>query len=157
MLAIEIAIWIIFIQLFIQIVKCFLGLLALLRELDNAAAELLVLGQHCSCTCHNTTRSATHQLPAVRRRGRRRRPRRHRRRRAMREQGDPRLAEMVVPRWSGAGQLQPASEGNLCRTGPAPPGHLASAELVTGRFACRFPEPRNTVQEQGDPNPSELV
>ena len=137
MLAFEIAIWIIVIQL------CFLGLLALLRELDNAAAEVLVLGQHCSCTCHNTTRSATQ--------------RRHRRRRAMREQGDPRLAEMVVPRWSGAGQLQPASEGNLCRTGPAPPGHLASAELVTGRFACRFPEPRNTVQEQGDPNPSELV
>ena len=146
MLAIEIAIWIIFFIL--------LGLLALLRELNNAAAELLVLGQQCSCICHNTTRSATHQLPAVRRR---RRTRRRRRRRAMREQGDPRLAEMVVPRYSRACQLQPTSEGNLCRTGPAPQGPLASAELVTGRFACRFPEPRNTVQEQGDPKPSELV
>ena len=156
MLAIEIAIWIIFFIL--------LGLLALLRELNNAAAELLVLGQQCSCTCHNTTRSAIHQLPAARRRRRRRprrhrrrRPRRHWRRRAVREQGDPRLAEMVVPRCSRACQLQPTSEGNLCRTGPAPQGPLASAELVTGRFACRFPEPRNTVQEQGDPNPSELV
>ena len=36
-------------------------------------------------------------------------------------------------------------------------GGLGEARPVVGLLAWRAPEPRNSVQEQGDPNPAQLV
>ena len=78
----------------------------------------------------------------------------HCRRSAVQEQGDLGPSEIMIPRLSSAGQLGEQGKANVCRAGFAIP---PSAEVVTGRFALRFPEPRTTVQEQGDPDPYQLV
>ena len=159
------------------ITRCFLGLLALLCQLLKAAAEKILrrrnasqLSDHQRSTVRRRRllrRRRRQQLQPARRQRRRqlqpailrrRRSHGHRApRRAVLEEGDPDLAEMVVARRSNAhGQLQeimePGQENQQAaeHTPPTP-----SAELVIGRFAWRFPEPRSRIQ--GDPNPSELV
>ena len=168
----------------LEIMTCFLGLLALLCQLLKAAAETTARRQQGR---RNAARTSDHQRPAVgrwrllrRRRRRQLRPARRRRRRrrqlqparrrrglghrvprrAVLEEGDAGLAEMVVARRSNVhGRLQqirePAGPANHQAAEYAPP--TPSAELVIGRFAWRFPEARNTMQEQTDPSPSELV
>ena len=95
-----------------------------------------------------------------------------RRSRAVQEEGDPSPAEMVVQLQN----LPPVHRPNLARE-PEPrpsPSELIDgcctciaiqeqglpnnrAEVVVGYCQWRLPEPRNTRQEQGNPNPAQLV
>ena len=95
---------------------------------------------------------------------------RERRSRAVQEEGDPSPAEMVVQRQS----LPPVHRPNLARE---PEPRPSPSELIDGCCTCNAiqeqgvnkrtevvvgccnwrPEPRNTRQEQGYPNPAQLV
>ena len=57
------------------------------------------------------------------------------------EQGDPRLADEL---YCSCKAVQEQGDGGR-------------SELVVGLLGWRLPEPRNSVQEQGDPNPAQLV
>ena len=117
--------------------------------------------------------------------GRRRLRPQRRRPRVIQEEGDPSPAEMVVQRSSlpsicrpiPAREQSPAMDGrsrsNLvqeqgsnrvqevvdcctCRAVQEQRGPNR-AQVVVGLCNWVFPEPRNTLQEQGDPNPAQLV